>query len=131
MTTAQKAYITIQKKLSEQRSEFNTLRSTETRSAEQDGRLTALDGELTDSETAFRTAADALLTDQATPAARIPKRGKSASFASGRTLARSTTPFSKSAARRTGQPPKRKRRTDARRIRSRLPCSRLRPRSGQ
>ena len=69
MTAAQKAFITIQKKLSEQRSEFNGLRGVETRSAEQDTRLTALDGELTDSEKEFRTAADALLTEQATPAA--------------------------------------------------------------
>ena len=70
MTAAQKTFITIQKALSEKRSEFNGLRAVETRSAEQDGRLTALDGELTDSETEFRTAADALLTEQAT--ARAP-----------------------------------------------------------
>ena len=63
MTEAQKNYIAIQKKLSEKRSEFNALRTTETRSAEQDTRLTALDTELTDSETEFRTAADALLTE--------------------------------------------------------------------
>ena len=66
MTESQKRFITIQKQLSEKRSEFNTLRAVETRSAEQDGRLTALDGELTESETEFRTAADALLTEQAT-----------------------------------------------------------------
>ena len=69
MTTAQKAFLEIQKKQSALRGEFNTLRAVETRSAEQDGRLTALDGELTDSETEFRTAADALLTEQTTTAA--------------------------------------------------------------
>ena len=69
MTTAQRDFITIQKRLSEQRSEFNGLRGIETRSAEQDTRLTALDSELTESETAFRTAADALLTEQATATA--------------------------------------------------------------
>ena len=69
MTEAQKNYIAIQKKLSEKRSEFNALRTTETRSAEQDTRLTALDTELTDSETEFRTAADALLTEQTTTTA--------------------------------------------------------------
>ena len=66
MTKAQKPYITIQKRMSEQRSEFNGLRGIETRSAEQDTRLTALDGERTESEAEFRTAADALLTEQAT-----------------------------------------------------------------
>ena len=66
MTKGQRTFVEVQKKLSEQRSEFNTLRAVETRSAEQDTRLTALDGELTDSETDFRTAADALLTEQAT-----------------------------------------------------------------
>ena len=66
MTKAQKAFIEVQKRQSTLRGEFNTLRAVETRSAEQDGRLTALDGELTDSETEFRTAADALLTEQAT-----------------------------------------------------------------
>ena len=85
MTAAQKAFIEIQKQQSTLRGEFNTLRAVETRSAEQDGRLTALDGELTDSETAFRTAAD----------------GSGVSCATGRTLATCTTPFSKSAARRT------------------------------
>ena len=69
MTAAQKAFIEIQKQQSTLRGEFNTLRGIETRSAEQDGRLTALDGELTDSETAFRTAADALLTEQTTTTA--------------------------------------------------------------
>ena len=69
MTKAQKTFIEIQKKLSEKRSEFNALRTTETRSAEQDTRLTALDSELTDAETEFRTAADALLTEQTTTAA--------------------------------------------------------------
>ena len=69
MTAAQKAFIEIQKQQSTLRGEFNGLRAVETRSAEQDGRLTALDGELTDSEAAFQTAADALLTEQATPAA--------------------------------------------------------------
>ena len=68
MTVAQRDLITIQKRLSEKRSEFNTLRAVETRSAEQDGRLTALDGELTASETEFRTAADALLAEQTTTA---------------------------------------------------------------
>ena len=59
----------MQKRQSTLRGEFNTLRAVETRSAEQDGRLTALDGELTDSETAFQTAADALLTEQTTTTA--------------------------------------------------------------
>ena len=68
MTTAQKTFIEVQKRQSTLRGEFNTLRAVETRSAEQDGRLTALDGELTDSETEFRAAADALLTEQATAA---------------------------------------------------------------
>ena len=68
MTTAQKTFIEVQKRQSTLRGEFNTLRAVETRSAEQDGRLTALDGELTDSETEFRTAADALLTEQTTTA---------------------------------------------------------------
>ena len=66
MTKAQKNYIKVQKRQSTLRGEFNTLRAVETRSAEQNTRLTALDGELTDSETEFRTAADALLTEQAT-----------------------------------------------------------------
>ena len=69
MTEAQKTFITIQKRLSEKRSEFNTIRAIETRSAEQDGRLTALDGELTESETEFRTAADGLLAEQTTTTA--------------------------------------------------------------
>ena len=69
MTAAQKTFIEVQKRQSTLRGEFNTLRAVETRSAEQDGRLTALDGELTDSETAFRTAADALLTEQTTTTA--------------------------------------------------------------
>ena len=69
MTAAQKTFIEVQKRQSTLRGEFNTLRGIETRSAEQDGRLTALDGELTDSETEFQTAADALITEQATPAA--------------------------------------------------------------
>ena len=68
MTAAQKTFIEVQKRQSTLRGEFNTLRGIETRSAEQDGRLTALDGELTDSETEFQTAADALITEQATPA---------------------------------------------------------------
>ncbi len=68
MTTAQKTFIEVQKRQSTLRGEFNTLRAVETRSAEQDTRLTALDGELTESETEFRTAADALLTEQATAA---------------------------------------------------------------
>ena len=58
----------MQKRQSTLRGEFNTLRGVETRSAEQDTRLTALDGELTESETEFQTAADALITEQATPA---------------------------------------------------------------
>ena len=66
MTTAQKTFIEVQKKQSTLRGEFNTLRKVETRSAEQDGRLTAIDGELTNSETEFRTAADVLLTEQTT-----------------------------------------------------------------
>ena len=69
MTAAQKTFIEVQKRQSTLRGEFNTLRGIETRSAEQDGRLTALDGELTDSETEFRTAADALLTEQTTTTA--------------------------------------------------------------
>ncbi len=68
MTEAQKTFIEIQKRQSTLRGEFNTLRGIETRSAEQDGRLTALDGELTESETEFRTAADGLLTEQTTKA---------------------------------------------------------------
>ena len=60
MTKAQKVFIEVQKRQSTLRGEFNTLRAVETRSAEQDTRLTALDSELTESETAFRTAADAL-----------------------------------------------------------------------
>ena len=51
MTKAQKAFIEIQKRQSTLRGEFNGLRAVETRSAEQDGRLTALDGELTASDT--------------------------------------------------------------------------------
>ena len=69
MTKAQKAFIEVQKRQSTLRGEFNTLRTIETRSAEQDTRLTALDGELTESETKFRTAADALLTEQTTTTA--------------------------------------------------------------
>ena len=69
MTTAQKTFIEVQKRQSTLRGEFNTLRAVETRSAEQDGRLTALDGELTDSETEFQTAADALITEQTTTTA--------------------------------------------------------------
>ena len=69
MTKAQKTFIEIQKRQSTLRGEFNDLRKVETRSAEQDTRLTALDGELTDTETEFRTAADALLTEQATTTA--------------------------------------------------------------
>ena len=69
MTAAQKTFIEVQKRQSTLRGEFNTLRAVETRSAEQDGRLTALDGELTASETEFRTAADALLTEQTTTTA--------------------------------------------------------------
>ena len=69
MTAAQKTFIEVQKRQSTLRGEFNTLRAVETRSAEQDGRLTALDGELTDSETEFQTAADALITEQTTTTA--------------------------------------------------------------
>ena len=69
MTKAQKAFIEVQKRQSTLRGEFNTLRAVETRSAEQDTRLTALDGELTASETEFQTAADAMLTDQSTTTA--------------------------------------------------------------
>ena len=69
MTTAQRTFIEVQKRQSTLRGEFNTLRATETRSVEQDTRLTALDSELTDSETEFRTAADALLTEQTTTTA--------------------------------------------------------------
>ena len=69
MTKAQKTFIEIQKRQSTLRGEFNGLRAVETRSAEQDGRLTALDGELTASETEFQTAADALMTEQTTAAA--------------------------------------------------------------
>ena len=54
MTAAQKTFIEVQKRQSTLRGEFNTLRTIETRSSEQDGRLTALDGELSDSETEFR-----------------------------------------------------------------------------
>ena len=66
MTAAQKTFIEVQKRQSTLRGEFNTLRAVETRSADQDTRLTALDGELTASETEFRTAADGLLTEQTT-----------------------------------------------------------------
>ena len=69
MTKAQKTFIEVQKRQSTLRGEFNTLRAVETRSAEQDTRLTALDSELTESETEFRTAADALLTEQTTTTA--------------------------------------------------------------
>ena len=69
MTAAQKTFIEVQKRQSTLRGEFNTLRAVETRSAEQDGRLTALDGELTDTETAFQKAADGLLADQTTTTA--------------------------------------------------------------
>ena len=69
MTKAQKVFIEVQKRQSTLRGEFNTLRAVETRSAEQDTRLTALDGELTASETEFQTAADAMLTDQSTTTA--------------------------------------------------------------
>ena len=69
MTKAQKAFIEVQKRQSTLRGEFNILRAVETRSAEQDTRLTALDGELTASETEFQTAADAMLTDQSTTTA--------------------------------------------------------------
>ena len=69
MTKAQKTFIEVQKRQSVLRAEFNGLRAFETRSAEQEARLTALDGELTGSETAFRAAADELLTEQATQAA--------------------------------------------------------------
>ena len=68
MTAAQKTFIEAQKRQSTLRGEFNELRAVETRSTEQDGRLTALDGELTDSETEFQKAADALLTEQTTTA---------------------------------------------------------------
>ena len=68
MTAAQKTFIEVQKRQSTLRGEFNELRAVETRSTEQDGRLTALDGELTDSETEFQKAADALLTEQTTTA---------------------------------------------------------------
>ena len=78
MTEAQKNYIAIQRKQSSTlRGEFNTLRTTETRSSEQDTRLTALDGELTAAESEFQTASDALLTrtdhHDGSGAARIPK----------------------------------------------------------
>ena len=69
MTAPQKTFIEVQKRQSTLRGEFNTLRGIETRSAEQDGRLTALDGELTDSETAFQKAADGLLLEQTTTTA--------------------------------------------------------------
>ena len=69
MTTAQKTFVEIQKRQSALRAEFNTIRAVETRSADQETRLTALDGELTASETEFRTAADALLTEQTTTTA--------------------------------------------------------------
>ena len=69
MTAAQKTFIKVQKRQSTLRGEFNTLRACrDAKSAEQDTRLTALDGELTESETEFQTAADALITEQATPA---------------------------------------------------------------
>ena len=69
MTPAQKTFIEVQKRQSTLRGEFNTLRTIETRSTEQDTRLTALDAELTDSETKFRAAADELLTEQTTKTA--------------------------------------------------------------
>ena len=69
MTTAQRTFIEVQKRQSTLRGEFNGLRAVETRSAEQDTRLTALDSELTESETEFRKAADGLLTEQTTTAA--------------------------------------------------------------
>lgn len=69
MTKAQKSFIEIQKRQSSLRGEFNELRGVETRSAEQDTRLTEIDGQLTVAETEFRTAADALLTEQSTPTA--------------------------------------------------------------
>ena len=69
MTSAQKTFIEVQKRQSTLRGEFNTLRTIETRSAEQDTRLTALDGELTESEAKFRAAADGLLTEQTTTTA--------------------------------------------------------------
>ena len=50
------------------RGEFNELRAVETRSADQDTRLTALDGELTDTEKDFQKAADGLLLEQTTTA---------------------------------------------------------------
>ena len=68
MTAAQKTFIEVQKRQSTLRGEFNGLRAVETRSAEQDTRLTALDGELTASEGEFQKAADGLLADQATAA---------------------------------------------------------------
>ena len=69
MLQVQKTFIEVQKRQSTLRGEFNTLRAVETRSAEQDTRLTALDGELTQSEGNFRKAADALLTEQTTATA--------------------------------------------------------------
>ena len=69
MTTAQKAFIEVQKRQSTLRGEFNQLRAVETRSAEQDGRMTAVDSELTAVEGEFQTAADALLTEQTTTTA--------------------------------------------------------------
>ena len=66
MTAAQKTFIEVQKRQSALRGEFNGLRAVETRNTHQETRLTALDAELTASETDFRTAADALLADQAT-----------------------------------------------------------------
>ena len=56
MTAAQKTFIEVQKRQSTLRGEFNGLRAVETRSAEQDTRLTALDGELTASEGEFQKA---------------------------------------------------------------------------
>ena len=63
-----KIFIEVQKRQSTLRGEFNALREVETRSAEQDTRLTALYAEMTASETEFRTAADVLLTEQTTTA---------------------------------------------------------------
>ena len=125
MTTAQRDFIEVQKRQSTLRGEFNTLRAVETRSAEQDGRLTALDGELTESETEFRTAADALLTEQATVTA---PGGEDTEARERRELCvrANVGDVYNSILEKRGatdaQPPRRKRRTGARRTRSRFRC---------
>ena len=127
MTTAQKTFIEVQKRQSTLRGEFNTLRAVETRSAEQDGRLTALDGELTESETEFRTAADALLTEQATAAT---PAGEDSEAREKRELIGRANVGDVYGAILEKRPAKRKRLTGARRTRFHSPCSRLPPRSG-